>query len=296
MAKSVGFGMVEFASEFHRLKPDVVLMIGDRYEALAATIAAAYMNLCIVHVQGGEVSGRSTKAPATRSASSLTSIFPAPSARPNTWCAWASGPTRSWAPAARRAISPARSIARWTRRSSIPAAPASTIDVAKPFLLVVFHPTTTEFGGERRQMEVLLAALDRLANADAALVAEHRRRLGPYQQGDSHVPREAQPELDAHADEPDARKISQGAGQHGLRHRQFEQLCPRRGLFRHAGRAGRQSPEGPRARRARRRRPIPLADRSRRQSRKQLAHGRYAPSTLYGDGNVRTGSPPGWRP
>ena len=36
------------------------------------------------------------------------------------------------------------------------------IDVAKPFLLVVFHPTTTEYGGERRQMEVLMAALDQL--------------------------------------------------------------------------------------------------------------------------------------
>jgi UDP-hydrolysing UDP-N-acetyl-D-glucosamine 2-epimerase len=57
MAGSVGFGVVEFASEFQRLKPDIVLLIGDRYEALAAAIAAAYMNLCIVHIQGGEVSG-----------------------------------------------------------------------------------------------------------------------------------------------------------------------------------------------------------------------------------------------
>src|SRR5207244_11240360 len=57
MAKSVGFGVVEFASEFQRLKPDVILLIGDRYEALSAAIAAAYMNICIVHVQGGEVSG-----------------------------------------------------------------------------------------------------------------------------------------------------------------------------------------------------------------------------------------------
>lgn len=57
MAKSVGFGMMEFASEFQRLKPDTVLIIGDRYEALSAAIAAAYMNICIVHIQGGEVSG-----------------------------------------------------------------------------------------------------------------------------------------------------------------------------------------------------------------------------------------------
>ena len=41
MAKSVGFGTVEFASEFQRLKPDMILMIGDRYEALAAALAAS---------------------------------------------------------------------------------------------------------------------------------------------------------------------------------------------------------------------------------------------------------------
>src|ERR1700680_1703818 len=57
MAKSIGFGLVEFASEFHRLKPDVVVLIGDRYEALAAAIAAAYMNITLFHIQGGEVSG-----------------------------------------------------------------------------------------------------------------------------------------------------------------------------------------------------------------------------------------------
>ena len=57
MAKSVGFGVVEFASEFQRLRPDIVLLIGDRYEALSAAVAAAYMNICIAHVQGGEVSG-----------------------------------------------------------------------------------------------------------------------------------------------------------------------------------------------------------------------------------------------
>ena len=57
MAKSVGFGVVEFAGEFQRLKPDLVLLIGDRYEAFSAALAAAYMNLCIVHIQGGEVSG-----------------------------------------------------------------------------------------------------------------------------------------------------------------------------------------------------------------------------------------------
>jgi UDP-N-acetylglucosamine 2-epimerase len=38
----------------------------------------------------------------------------------------------------------------------------ATIDATKPFLLVVFHPTTTEYGGERGQMEALLTALGEL--------------------------------------------------------------------------------------------------------------------------------------
>ena len=90
MAKSVGFGVVEFAGEFQRLKPDLVLLIGDRYEALAAAIAAAYMNICIVHVQGGEVCGSIDEAPATRSPSWRISIFPARGGRPNICCAWGS--------------------------------------------------------------------------------------------------------------------------------------------------------------------------------------------------------------
>ena len=41
MAKSVGFAIIEFANEFQRLKPDLVVVIGDRYEALAAALAAS---------------------------------------------------------------------------------------------------------------------------------------------------------------------------------------------------------------------------------------------------------------
>ena len=69
MAKSIGLGISEFASEFQRLRPHVVLLIGDRYEALAAAIAAAYMNIPLAHIQGGEVSGSITSAPATQSRS-----------------------------------------------------------------------------------------------------------------------------------------------------------------------------------------------------------------------------------
>lgn len=55
--KSTGIGIVEFAGAFDRLKPDVVLVMADRYEILAPAVAASYQNIPLAHVQGGEVSG-----------------------------------------------------------------------------------------------------------------------------------------------------------------------------------------------------------------------------------------------
>jgi len=56
-AKSVGMGVIEFAGAFDRLRPDVVLLMADRYEVIAPAIAASYQNIPLAHVQGGEVSG-----------------------------------------------------------------------------------------------------------------------------------------------------------------------------------------------------------------------------------------------
>lgn len=159
MAKSVGFGVVEFASEFHRLRPDVVLVIGDRYEALAAAIAAAYTNLPIVHLQGGEVSGSIDESarhcitklahyhvPATeRARDYLIRMGERPETILDTGC-------------------PSSDIARQLDRRLAAEVvnrlgSGATIDVGRPFLLVVFHPTTTEFGGEHAQMATLLESL-----------------------------------------------------------------------------------------------------------------------------------------
>ena len=57
MAKTTGLGLIEFATAFGNLKPDVVVTVADRYETLATAIAASYMNIPVAHVQGGEVTG-----------------------------------------------------------------------------------------------------------------------------------------------------------------------------------------------------------------------------------------------
>jgi UDP-hydrolysing UDP-N-acetyl-D-glucosamine 2-epimerase len=164
MAKSVGFGVVEFATEFQRLKPDVILLIGDRYEALAATIAAAFMNICIAHIQGGEVSGSIDES--TRHAISKFAHFHFPSTQrsveylirmgedPNTILAVG-------CPSSDIALQLDRNVASVADAINATGSGA-VIDVTRSFLLVVYHPTTTEYGDEAQQMERLLKAMQAL--------------------------------------------------------------------------------------------------------------------------------------
>jgi len=56
-AKSTGLGIIELATVFDNLKPDIVISVADRYETIATAIAASYSNIPLAHVQGGEVTG-----------------------------------------------------------------------------------------------------------------------------------------------------------------------------------------------------------------------------------------------
>lgn len=57
MAKTTGLGVMELSTVFYNLKPDAVITIADRFETIATSIAAAYQNIPLVHIQGGEVTG-----------------------------------------------------------------------------------------------------------------------------------------------------------------------------------------------------------------------------------------------
>jgi UDP-hydrolysing UDP-N-acetyl-D-glucosamine 2-epimerase len=285
MAKSVGFGLIEFASELHRLKPDIVLLIGDRYEALSATIAAAYMNIPIVHLQGGEVSGSIDES--ARHAISKFAQFHFPSTkrsaeylirmgeRPDTILG-VGCPSSDIAAALDRKLDP--SIVNG-RGSGI------EIDVTKPFLLVLFHPTTTEYGGEAPQMTALLTALERLKMQTLLLW----------------------PNIDAGSDHI-SKVIRQFRTQNTVQWmRTITNLTPENYLkvlantacavgnsssfVRDAGYFGtpivlvgnRQNGRETDQHVVR----IPVETEAiEAATRKQLSHGRYAPSTLYGDGNV----------
>ncbi|MBI4333128.1 MAG: UDP-N-acetylglucosamine 2-epimerase (hydrolyzing) [Chloroflexi bacterium] len=56
MAKSVGLGILGMAQTWRHLRPDVVLVLGDRVEPLAGAISSAYMNIPVAHIHGGDSS------------------------------------------------------------------------------------------------------------------------------------------------------------------------------------------------------------------------------------------------
>ena len=55
-AKSMGLAVLGYADAFSRLNPDVIVILGDRYEAFAAAQTAMVMRIPIIHLHGGEVS------------------------------------------------------------------------------------------------------------------------------------------------------------------------------------------------------------------------------------------------
>lgn len=56
-AKSIGVELINLSQIFSMLKPDILLVTGDRAEMFAAAVTAAYMNIPIAHIQAGDVSG-----------------------------------------------------------------------------------------------------------------------------------------------------------------------------------------------------------------------------------------------
>ena len=162
MAKSVGLAVIEFANVFQRLAPDFLLLIGDRYEVFAAAIAAAYQNICIVHIQGGEVTGSIDEL--ARHAISKLAHYHFPSTRRSGEFLVAMGERADTVfpfgcPSADVVAEAPKQVSKTPLTRLGVGAP---IEPGVPFLLVLFHPVTTEYRDVQRQMEELLAAVREL--------------------------------------------------------------------------------------------------------------------------------------
>mgnify|MGYP001314650960 CR=1 FL=1 len=57
MLKSCSLAMTEVSSIFYKIKPDLVVVLADRFETLAFAAAASFLNIKLAHLEGGEESG-----------------------------------------------------------------------------------------------------------------------------------------------------------------------------------------------------------------------------------------------
>ncbi|KJS01671.1 MAG: hypothetical protein VR65_07935 [Desulfobulbaceae bacterium BRH_c16a] len=163
MTKSTGYTIVELASTIDRLKPDIALVMGDRFEALAFATAAALMNVQIAHVQGGEITGTIDESlrhaitklshfhfpSTTESADRITRMGEKPDNIYNVGCP---------------AVDTLLSFDIGTRSEAFDSLiPFIKIlkrpKIEEPFLLVLFHPVTTEYGSVQDQIKQILYSI-----------------------------------------------------------------------------------------------------------------------------------------
>jgi len=177
MAKSTGLGIIELASIFERLRPDVVLTIADRFETMATSIAASYMNIPLAHTQGGEITGSIDESVRHATTKLAHLHFPATKLSGERVIRMGEEPERVFVtgcPSIDAITGIDLSIGNdlFDRYGGV----GPKLDVeSEPYLLAMQHPVTTEFGAGRRQIDVTLEALARLSmptillwpNADA---------------------------------------------------------------------------------------------------------------------------------
>ena len=161
MSKSIGLGVIGFTQEYQRLNPDIVLIIGDRYEALSATIAAAYMNIRIAHIQGGEISGSIDES--TRHLITKLAHLHFPSTARSKMVIERMGEDPKYVfnygcPSSDYLLKTKEiSNANLFSNKGI-----GKINALKPFFLVIFHPVTTSFSDTHDDINELLDALNEL--------------------------------------------------------------------------------------------------------------------------------------
>ena len=163
MAKSVGLGTIELATHFDALKPDVVLTVADRFETIATAIAASYMNIPVAHTQGGEVTG-SIDENVRHAITKLSHIhFPATARAREFLLRMGERPETihvTGCPSIDVLVETDLSLPPdiFVRNRGV----GAELDVAKPFIMVLQHPVTTEYGEGLAQIDATLKAVDRI--------------------------------------------------------------------------------------------------------------------------------------
>ncbi|MDE0944480.1 MAG: UDP-N-acetylglucosamine 2-epimerase [Alphaproteobacteria bacterium] len=160
MAKSTGMAIMDLSTQFENLAPDVVLTVADRFETMATAIAASYMNIPLAHTQGGEVTG-SIDESVRHAITKLSHVhFPATDLAADYLLRMGEEPDRvhmTGCPAIDLIADLNMSLPKdlFTDNMGV----GADLDPNKPYIVVLQHPVTTEFGQGFQQIQETLSAV-----------------------------------------------------------------------------------------------------------------------------------------
>jgi UDP-hydrolysing UDP-N-acetyl-D-glucosamine 2-epimerase len=159
-AKSTGLGVAELATVFDDLKPDFVVTVADRYETIATAIAASYMHIPLVHIQGGEVTG-SIDEKVRHAITKLADIHCVASEKAaERVIKMGEIPERVFVTGCPSIdVAMAACAAKQNDLSVQLGGVGATVDLAKDYIIVMQHPVTTESAQARQHVELTLAAV-----------------------------------------------------------------------------------------------------------------------------------------
>ncbi|MDA0786391.1 MAG: UDP-N-acetylglucosamine 2-epimerase [Proteobacteria bacterium] len=163
MAKSTGMGIIELSSQLENLQPDIVLTVADRFETMATAIAAAYMNIPLAHTQGGEVTG-SIDESVRHAITKLAHIhFPATAQAHDFVMRMGEAPETvhlTGCPAIDLLVDNDLSLDPGLLNGG--RGTGAHLDPSQPYMVVLQHPVTTEYGSGFEQISATLEAVRRI--------------------------------------------------------------------------------------------------------------------------------------
>jgi UDP-hydrolysing UDP-N-acetyl-D-glucosamine 2-epimerase len=167
MAKSTGLGLIDASTIFNNLKPDMLVVVGDRYEMMSVTLAAAYMNIRISHTMGGEVTGTIDESIRHAITKFAHIHFPANEDSRQRIIKMGEDEKYVFNVGCPRTDLVAEELQNNSYEVlkdifEIYGGVGNTLNLSQPYLLVSQHSVTTEFGDNRNQIEETLKALEDL--------------------------------------------------------------------------------------------------------------------------------------
>lgn len=159
MAKSIGNGIISIAQALDIIKPDIILILGDRTEPFAAAIAGAYMNIPIAHIHGGDSAKAGLDEYARHAITKLAHIhFPATEKSAERIIKMGEDPSNVFVVGAPGLDT----ILNENRIEPTGLSEKYNLNLSEPILLVVQHPVTTEVDDAPDQIRETLEAIAEL--------------------------------------------------------------------------------------------------------------------------------------